>query len=57
VARPPAPSSVSVLGECVADTEKDDDGGLSASAWTGIVGAFLVAAAAFTVRRWGAAQQ
>ncbi|WP_411148055.1 DUF1775 domain-containing protein [Streptomyces sp. A30] len=42
-----------------ADTEKDDDGGLSAGAWTGIVAAVLVAIAAvvFVVRRRGSAQQ
>jgi uncharacterized protein YcnI len=41
-----------------ADTEKDDDGGLSAGAWTGIIAAILVVAAAvaFFVRRRGAAQ-
>ncbi|PAZ15796.1 hypothetical protein CLM62_11835 [Streptomyces sp. SA15] len=42
-----------------ADTEKDDDGGLSAGAWTGIVAAILVAVAAvvFVVRRRGSTQQ
>ncbi|WP_210577139.1 DUF1775 domain-containing protein [Streptomyces sp. GESEQ-4] len=42
-----------------ADTEKDDDGGLSAGAWTGIIAAILVAAAAvvFVMRRRGSAQQ
>ncbi|WP_405922705.1 DUF1775 domain-containing protein [Streptomyces sp. NBC_00035] len=36
-----------------ADTEKDDDGGLSAGAWTGIIAAIVVVAAAvvFLVRR------
>lgn len=40
-----------------ADTEKDDEGGLSASAWTGIGAGILVAAAAvvFAVRRRGGA--
>ncbi|MFI6008682.1 DUF1775 domain-containing protein [Streptomyces sp. NPDC051243] len=43
-----------------ADTEKDDDGGLSAGAWTGIVAAIVVVAAAVgfaVVRRRGSAQQ
>ncbi|MFF3851119.1 DUF1775 domain-containing protein [Streptomyces sp. NPDC002328] len=42
-----------------AATEKDDDGGLSAGAWTGIVAAILVAVAAvvFLVRRKGGAEQ
>ncbi|MFD3617482.1 DUF1775 domain-containing protein [Streptomyces sp. NPDC058676] len=42
-----------------ADTEKEDDGGLSASAWVGIIAAILIAAAAvvFAVRRRGSAQQ
>ncbi|MGP4011158.1 DUF1775 domain-containing protein [Streptomyces sp. 4N124] len=42
-----------------ADTEKGDDGGLSAGAWTGIIAAILVVAAAvvFIVRRRGSAQQ
>jgi uncharacterized protein YcnI len=41
-----------------ADTETDDDGGLSGGAWTGIIAAILVVAAAvaFFVRRRGAAQ-
>ena len=41
-----------------ADTAKDDDGGLSAGAWAGIVAAVLVAVAAAVrlVRRRGAAQ-
>ncbi|MFJ5304134.1 DUF1775 domain-containing protein [Streptomyces sp. NPDC088350] len=45
--------------EAVADTEKGDDGGLSAGVWTGIVAVFLVVAAAvvFAVRRRGASQQ
>ncbi|MFF0089916.1 DUF1775 domain-containing protein [Streptomyces canus] len=40
-----------------ADTEKDDEGGLSAGAWTGIGAGILVAAAAvvFAVRRRGGA--
>ncbi|MEU0410028.1 DUF1775 domain-containing protein [Streptomyces griseorubiginosus] len=40
-----------------ADTAKDDDGGLSAAAWTGIGAGILVAAAAvvFAVRRRGGA--
>ncbi|MFD3497944.1 DUF1775 domain-containing protein [Streptomyces sp. NPDC058678] len=42
-----------------ADTEKEDDGGLSASAWVGIIAAILIAAAAvvFAVRRRGSPQQ
>lgn len=42
-----------------ADTQKDDDGGLSAGAWTGIGAGILVAAAAvvFAVRRRGGAAQ
>ncbi|MEU6807919.1 DUF1775 domain-containing protein [Streptomyces sp. NPDC046831] len=42
-----------------AETEKDDDSGLSASAWTGIVAAILVVAAAVVVvvRRRNGAQQ
>ncbi|MGC9544655.1 DUF1775 domain-containing protein [Streptomyces sp. UG1] len=42
-----------------ADAERDDDSGLSAGAWTGIVAAILilVAAVAFVVRRRGGAQQ
>ncbi|WP_329232070.1 DUF1775 domain-containing protein [Streptomyces canus] len=41
-----------------ADTEKDDEGGLSAGAWTGIGAGILVAAAAvvFAVRRRGGAE-
>jgi hypothetical protein len=41
-----------------ADTETDDDGGLSGGTWTGIIAAILVVAAAvaFFVRRRGAAQ-
>ncbi|MFI6438366.1 DUF1775 domain-containing protein [Streptomyces sp. NPDC050759] len=42
-----------------ADTEKDDEGGLSAGAWTGIGAGILVAAAAvvFAVRRRGGAEE
>ncbi|MFJ9716976.1 DUF1775 domain-containing protein [Streptomyces sp. NPDC101213] len=42
-----------------ADTAEDDEGGLSAGAWTGIVAAALaaVAVAAFLVRRRGAARE
>ncbi|MDX3695652.1 DUF1775 domain-containing protein [Streptomyces europaeiscabiei] len=42
-----------------ADSEKEDEGGLSASAWIGIVAAILVAIAAvvFAVRRRGGTQQ
>jgi len=41
------------------DTEKDDDGGLSAGAWIGIVAALLAVAAiaVFVVRRRGAVQE
>lgn len=42
-----------------ADTGKEDDGGLSAAVWTGIVAAVLVAGAAvvFLVRRRGSAEE
>lgn len=41
-----------------ADTEQEDDGGLSAAAWTGIIAAILIAAAAavFAVRRRGSSR-
>lgn len=54
----PTPSAEEASPQAAA-TEKDDDGGLSAGAWTGIVAAILVAAAAvvFLVRRKGGAAE
>ncbi|WP_326662573.1 DUF1775 domain-containing protein [Streptomyces canus] len=64
---PSAPASPSPIPEKpipaasaqAADTEKDDEGGLSAGAWTGIGAGILVAAAAvvFAVRRRGGAEE
>ena len=51
----PAATTPSASPQAAADTGKDDEGGLSADAWTGIGAAVLVAAAAvlFAVRRRG----
>lgn len=54
----PAETSASSTPQA-ADTEQDEEGGLSAGAWIGIIAAILVAVAAvvFVVRRRGSAQQ
>ncbi|MER5375658.1 DUF1775 domain-containing protein [Streptomyces sp. NPDC002553] len=53
----PSPSAEDASPRAAA--EKDDDGGLSAGAWTGIIAALVAAAAAavFLVRRRGGSQQ
>jgi uncharacterized protein YcnI len=58
-ATPTAEETVASPTPQVVDTGKEDDGGLSAAAWTGIVAPILVAGAAvvFLVRRRGSAHE